>query len=416
LNITTVNASAINLLQTATDPNANNSSVVQVTDDVNNTTRIWGTGIQFPDGSVQTVAATSSPAFNGGTITNPLVVQDTAGSYPNNVITLTNDDGTGVTLLTVSDGTSTAQISPSYVAINGVPYATQSWVTSQGYLTSAPVTSVAGRTGAVTLSNTDISGLGTMATQAATSYAALAGATFTGKINAAQSNSTSAGLNLSTGTAPTSPVNGDIWMTPANLVVRLANVSQNIPLAGGTNTWTAGNTFSGTTLTFGNSTATSSVFIGNGATVSGSTKTLNIGTGGLPGSTTNITIGATGATTTFNGTVNATGLANGVKAWVNFNGTGTVAIRASFNVSSITDNGTGDYTLNFTNAMADSNYAVAISNVGASLGDTSRNFVIAGTVSGGANLKNTTQLRLQSGLTNTVTLVDSAELNISILR
>ena len=45
------------------------------------------------------------------------------------------------------------------------------------------------------------------------------------------------------------------------------------------------------------------------------------------------------------------------KAWVNFNGTGTVAIRASFNVSSITDNGTGDYTVNFTNAMADTNYA-----------------------------------------------------------
>lgn len=45
------------------------------------------------------------------------------------------------------------------------------------------------------------------------------------------------------------------------------------------------------------------------------------------------------------------------KAWVNFNGTGTVAIRASGNVSSITDNGTGDYTLNFTNAMPDANYA-----------------------------------------------------------
>ena len=45
------------------------------------------------------------------------------------------------------------------------------------------------------------------------------------------------------------------------------------------------------------------------------------------------------------------------KAWVNFNGTGTVAIRASFNVSSITDNGTGDYTVNFTNALADTNYA-----------------------------------------------------------
>jgi len=44
------------------------------------------------------------------------------------------------------------------------------------------------------------------------------------------------------------------------------------------------------------------------------------------------------------------------RAWVNFNGTGTVAIRASFNVSSITDNGTGDYTVNFTTAMADANY------------------------------------------------------------
>jgi hypothetical protein len=45
------------------------------------------------------------------------------------------------------------------------------------------------------------------------------------------------------------------------------------------------------------------------------------------------------------------------RAWVNFNGTGTVAIRASFNVSSITDNGTGDYTINFTTAMSDANYS-----------------------------------------------------------
>lgn len=53
-------------------------------------------------------------------------------------------------------------------------------------------------------------------------------------------------------------------------------------------------------------------------------------------------------------------IANGIaKCWVNFNGTGTVAIRASYNVSSITDNGTGDYTVNFTNAMADANYSVA---------------------------------------------------------
>jgi hypothetical protein len=58
---------------------------------------------------------------------------------------------------------------------------------------------------------------------------------------------------------------------------------------------------------------------------------------------------------------------------VNFNGTGTVAIRASFNVSSITDNGTGDYTMNFTTALSDANYAVVSSgqldNAGAANGD-----------------------------------------------
>ena len=48
------------------------------------------------------------------------------------------------------------------------------------------------------------------------------------------------------------------------------------------------------------------------------------------------------------------------RAWVNFNGTGTVAIRASFNVSSITDNGTGDYTVNLANAMPDANYGWSV--------------------------------------------------------
>lgn len=49
-------------------------------------------------------------------------------------------------------------------------------------------------------------------------------------------------------------------------------------------------------------------------------------------------------------------------AWVNFNGTGTVAIRSSYNVSSITDNGTGDYTVNFATALSDANYSVVGSN------------------------------------------------------
>ena len=59
----------------------------------------------------------------------------------------------------------------------------------------------------------------------------------------------------------------------------------------------------------------------------------------------------------FNSGYGSVATAYGCRAWVNFNGTGTVAIRASGNVTSITDNGTGDYTVNFTTAMPDANYA-----------------------------------------------------------
>lgn len=50
------------------------------------------------------------------------------------------------------------------------------------------------------------------------------------------------------------------------------------------------------------------------------------------------------------------------RAWVNFNGQGTVAIRAAFNVSSITDNGVGTYAVNFTNPMIDANYSAQVTN------------------------------------------------------
>jgi hypothetical protein len=59
----------------------------------------------------------------------------------------------------------------------------------------------------------------------------------------------------------------------------------------------------------------------------------------------------------FNSGFGSAAIAYGCRAWVSFNGTGTVAIRSSGNVSSITDNSTGDYTVNFTNAMPDANYA-----------------------------------------------------------
>ena len=63
----------------------------------------------------------------------------------------------------------------------------------------------------------------------------------------------------------------------------------------------------------------------------------------------------------FNSGYGSVAVAYGCRAWVNFNGTGTPAIRASGNVTSITDNNTGDYTVNFTTAMPDANYSVTTS-------------------------------------------------------
>ena len=65
----------------------------------------------------------------------------------------------------------------------------------------------------------------------------------------------------------------------------------------------------------------------------------------------------------FNSGYGSVATAYGCRAWVNFNGTGTVAIRASGNVTSITDNGTGNYTVNFTNALPDANYAITYSDI-----------------------------------------------------
>ena len=94
------------------------------------------------------------------------------------------------------------------------------------------------------------------------------------------------------------------------------------------------------------------------------------------------------------------------KAWVNFNGTGTVAIRDSGNVSSVTDSGTGDYRVNFTTAMADVNYAG----------------VTGGCIDGanprqGPAISNlsTSQVRITTGFDNGA-LTDWAEITVAVFR
>jgi hypothetical protein len=100
-----------------------------------------------------------------------------------------------------------------------------------------------------------------------------------------------------------------------------------------------------------------------GANYGTSGQVLTSGGSAAAPSWSNATIGTNSVTfpTLSTSTTEADNAASRVaRAWVNFNGTGTVSTRASFNVSSITDIGTGDYAVNFTTAMSDANYVVVV--------------------------------------------------------
>ena len=96
------------------------------------------------------------------------------------------------------------------------------------------------------------------------------------------------------------------------------------------------------------------------------------------------------------------------RAWVNFNGTGTPAISGSGNVSSITDNGTGDYSVNFTTAMPDANYSTS-----GCIGTTGNTRVIFTTVTGSTT---TSSVRAQTIQAANGSLEDVAAVQCSIFR
>lgn len=105
------------------------------------------------------------------------------------------------------------------------------------------------------------------------------------------------------------------------------------------------------------------------------------------------------------------------KAWVNWNGVTTASIRASYNVSSVTRNGTGDYTINFTNALTDSNYVVTCGWNGYNTTDNGRTLVIQGTSSGASDtLKTSSQVRMAFGAAYAVQAQDGYDLNVAIFR
>jgi len=95
------------------------------------------------------------------------------------------------------------------------------------------------------------------------------------------------------------------------------------------------------------------------------------------------------------------------KAWVNFNGTGTIAILSSLNTASLTDRGTGEYTANYSSNMSDANAVKFFS----ADGDNSSNYARIGTMQGPAT---SSSAKVNCHLSNSTTLADMARVNLSV--
>lgn len=124
-----------------------------------------------------------------------------------------------------------------------------------------------------------------------------------------------------------------------------------------------------------------------------------------------LSVGTIQSNTTSPPTINnsaGTAIGTFCRAWVNFNGTGTVAIRAQFNVTSITDNNVGDYTVNFTTAMADANYNVCGTVIDSAVG----NSMVTGA---SANSFLTTSVRIGTRDGGNA-LRDNSTVNVAIFR
>jgi hypothetical protein len=182
---------------------------------------------------------------------------------------------------------------------------------------------------------------------ATVSPATLAGGTYTGKINTVASTTGTAGFRLPAGTAPTTPVDGDMWTVSGGLQVRLSGATRLAVFREFSTTYSAGVK---------------------------QTVTHNASSAGL-----NITAVASDPTTPATGDVwhnsntqhivgfsqSMRGAMTAVRAMCQVNvSSGSPSPVHSFNLSSITDNGVGDFTINFTNALFDANFLMVGSTAG----------------------------------------------------
>jgi hypothetical protein len=125
-------------------------------------------------------------------------------------------------------------------------------------------------------------------------------------------------------------------------------------------------------------------------------------------------VSISGSNLQFNSGYGSVATAYGCRAWVNFNGTGTVAIRASGNVSSITDNGVGDYTVNFTNAVSDTNYSTIMTTRGTNVDG--NGVLIQGPRSGSTYSTTAVRVSVTSAIASSSGMFDADSVYVAIFR
>ena len=237
-----------------------------------------------------------------------------------------------------NDALTSGTYAGAYFTTGTIPTLTIGTTTAtRGTITN--LNSTTGTIGVLTAGTTTSTGAnittGTVQTLTA-STATITGGTFSGSVNA--TTGTIGTLNSTTGTIGTlNSTTGTI----GNLTTTLAG---DFTISAGTGTL-------GTTGVTAGTYGTNTIALTLGVDAKGRISTV--------GTSTIVTTPADGSITPakLSGGQTGSAPAYAARAWVNFDGTGTVSIRSSGNVSSITDNGTGDYTINFTTNMPDTNYS-----------------------------------------------------------
>ena len=406
------------------DGTANIDSLIADTADINagtiDNTSIGATTAAA--GYFTTLSLTSTLSVNGSTGTNGQVLQSNGSSAPtwvtpSSYATVTDDTTTNGTRYPLFANQTTGNLTTEFVSSTKLQFNP-----STGVFTS-----------------TSFSGAGTGLTGTATSLS-IGG-------NAATATSATTATNIAGGTANQIPFQTGAGAT--SFITAPTTASTSLTWNGSAFTWAAGS--GGLTISDDTTTNATRYLTFTSATtgtitsenVSSTKLTFNPSTGAFtstsltPTNALGVVYGGTGVTTstgsganvlgtsptlttpTINSaqvaTVSGTAPLYMARAWVNFNGTGTPAIRASGNVTSITDNGTGDYTVNFTTAMSDANYGYACS---ASIRDAVSNNVMI-IVGGDRDVAPTSSaLRINTIYNNSGanTSIDAGEVCVSIFR